>query len=118
MDPDTVDRARRGATTAGDSTVGTIAREFEVAKVRLKAVDVEFDQADANLSEALDFAADWHAAYLEAAAIVRRQLNQAIFKKIYADDAQHVRSELTEPFETLLSDEITLAVRQRTEMID
>jgi site-specific DNA recombinase len=95
-----------------------IARALEAAKARLKAVDVEFDQADANLAEALDFAADWHAAYLEAAAIVRRQLNQAIFKKIYVDDAQQVRSELTEPFKTLLSDEITLAAKQRTESID
>ncbi|MBU1492430.1 MAG: hypothetical protein KJ956_00475 [Actinobacteria bacterium] len=93
-------------------------RELDAAEARLKAVDVEFGQAEANLAEAPAFAADWHAAYLEAADIVRRQLNQAIFEKIYVDDAQHVRSALAEPFETPLSDEITAAARQRAETID
>jgi hypothetical protein len=90
-----------------------IARELDTAIGRLQAVDVEFDRAETNLAEALAFAADWHAAYLEATPVVRRQLNQAIFKKIYVDDAHHVRSELAEPFETLLSDEITTAAREQ-----
>jgi len=95
-----------------------IAREIEEAETRLETVAVEFDQAEANLAEALAFAADWHAAYLDAEPKVRQQLNQAIFKKIYVDDAQHVRSQLAEPFETLLSDEITTAARERAEIID
>jgi len=49
---------------------------------------------------------------------VRRQLNQAIFKRIYVDDAQHIRSEFAEPFETLLSEEITTAARERAEDLD
>lgn len=95
-----------------------IAREIEEAEDRLETVAVEFDQAEANLAEALAFAADWHSAYLDAKPKVRQQLNQAIFKKIYVDDAQHVRSELAEPFETLLSEEITTAARERAEIID
>ena len=84
----------------------------------MRAVDVEFDRAEANLAEALEFAADWHAAYVEAEPRVRRQLNQAIFKKIYVDDSHRIRSELAEPFETLLSREITTAARQRAEAIN
>jgi len=94
------------------------AGELKAAGGRPRAVDVEFDHAEANRAEALAFAADWHSAYLEAVPIVRRQLNQAIFKRIHVDDAQHAWSELTEPFESLLPEENTNTTRERAEMID
>ena len=70
------------------------------------------------MAEALESAADWHTACLEAGPLVRRQLNQAVFKKIYVDDNHHVSSELAEPFPTLLSEEVTTAAKTRAETID
>ena len=88
-----------------------ISTGLQAAEERLTAISVEHDVVAANLERALRVAADWHAAYLGAGPTVRRQLNQAIFKKIYVDDAAHARSELAEPFELLLSDEVTTAAR-------
>lgn len=95
-----------------------IGTELKHGQKRLQAVDVEFDQAETNMAQALESAADWNTAYLEAGPLVRRQLNQAVFKKIYVDDTHHVSSELAEPFQTLLGEEVTTAARARAETID
>jgi len=39
------------------------------AQKRLQAVDAESDQAEANMAEALESAADWHTAYQHPAVV-------------------------------------------------
>ena len=63
------------------------------------------------MNKALALAENWAAAYRDAGPTIRRQMNQAIFKKIYVDDEGGVTSEFSEPFELLLSSEVVEAAR-------
>lgn len=90
-----------------------IASELTAAEERLAAVDIGFETVETNLARAIDFAADWNSAYLAAGPTLRRQLNQAIFKKLWIDDTGRVTSEFTEPFETLLGEEVTIPAKLR-----
>ena len=90
-----------------------IASELTAAEERLAAVDIGFETVETNLARAIDFAVDWNGAYLAAGPTLRRQLNQAIFKKLWIDDTHQVTSEFTEPFETLLGEEVTIPAKLR-----
>lgn len=59
---------------------------------------------------------DCEGAYLSAADKLRRQFNQAFFKRILIDDTYTVTGELAEPFDTLLSEEIRLAATRRAHL--
>jgi len=95
-----------------------IGRELGEAQTRVDASSLKFNQVEKNLIQALKFASQIGDAYAAAGDTVRRQLNQALFDKIYLDDADddsgttHV---LAEPFELLLSDGISEAARTRGE---
>jgi hypothetical protein len=52
---------------------------------------------------ALQFLEDSHAMYLGADTTLRRQINQALFNRIYIERSGGIRADLTEPFSTLLS---------------
>ncbi len=86
-----------------------ISGELKAADDQIKTIDVGFDLVKTNLSKAIEFASNWKDAYVSAGSTIRRQLNQAIFKKIFIDNTGHLSSELNEPFGVLLSDEVTLA---------
>jgi hypothetical protein len=54
-------------------------------------------------SLSLGFLKNNHAMYLKAGPQLRREINQALLKRIYVDQSGDVRGELAEPFDTLLS---------------
>jgi site-specific DNA recombinase len=70
---------------------------------RLAATDYQHALLDANLNAALKIVTNLQATYITAPESVRRQLNQALFKRIEVDDKGDVTAELAEPFYTLLS---------------
>jgi len=59
-----------------------------------------------NLRNTLDLATNIQAAYEAASPNVRRQFNQAIFKRLYICDDGDVAGELAEPFHTLLNPQL------------
>lgn len=83
-----------------------ITSEMEHAKRRLSALSAEFDVIQTNLNVAIEFAKHCEHAYLAAAPKVRRQINQAIFEKLYVHEEWEVTSELAEPFRTLLGSDL------------
>ena len=85
---------------------------------RLRATSLRFEEVEANLSRALALAENWTAAYRDSGPTIRRQMNQAIFKKIYVDDEGGVTSEFSEPFELLLSSEVIEAARDHAQVLD
>lgn len=93
-----------------------IARSLAEITERLTATNMEFEQFERALTSALDYAMNCHRAYIGAAHVhggnqIRRLLNQAIFTRLYIDD-EGIHGDLTEPFRTLLSDELTCAAEQ------
>ena len=94
--------------------------ESELAAIdeRLRATSLHFEEVEANLNQALALAENWAAAYRDAGPTIRRQMNQAIFKKIYVDDEGGVTSEFSEPFELLLSSEVIEAARDHAQVLD
>ncbi len=94
--------------------------ETELAAIddRLRATSLHFEEVEANLNQALALAENWAAAYRDAGPTIRRQMNQAIFKKIYVDDEGGVTSEFSEPFELLLSSEVIEAARNHAQVLD
>ena len=97
-----------------------IAAEATAAEARLGALQGNFSTAEGNLAKALSLVQNCEAAYLSASDKLRRQFNQAFFKRILIDDTYTVTGELAEPFDTLLSEEIRLAAARRAhlELID
>ena len=82
---------------------------------RLDATDYQHDLLEANLKAALELVTDVQSAYAAAPNSVRRQLNQALFTRIYVYDGD-LTSELAEPFNTLLSPQVReLAASPRPE---
>ncbi len=97
-----------------------IAAEATRAEARLAALQGNFAAAEANLTKALALIQNCEGAYRDASDKIRRQFNQAFFKRILIDDTYMVTGELAEPFDTLLSEEIRLAATRRAhlELID
>lgn len=92
-----------------------IGAEIRVTEGRLAAVDNDFNAAEANLTRALSLVQDCEAAYRNAPDKLRRQFNQAFFKRLLINDEYNVTGELAEPFETLLSDEIRQAASRKAQ---
>ncbi len=86
-----------------------ITAEVAAAEGRLTAVTADYQTAEINLQRAITLAGDCHAAYQQASDTVRRQFNQAFFKRIYIDENYNVTGELDEPFATLLGDDLRRA---------
>ena len=78
-------------------------------------MDVAYDTVKTNLDHALTFVGDWTRAYRTAEGDIRRQLNQSIFEKIWIDDTGMITSRFTEPFRTLLGDDVRVPARIRAE---
>jgi site-specific DNA recombinase len=72
---------------------------------RLVATDNQPDMIETNLRAALTFATDAQATYANAPASIRRQLNQALFTRIWVGTDGNISSELAQPFNVLLSPE-------------
>ena len=83
-----------------------ITSEMEHAKRRLSALSAEFDVIETNLNVAIEFAKHCQQAYLSGTPKVRRELNQAIFEKIYVHEEREVTSQMVEPFRTLMGTEL------------
>ena len=92
--------------------------ELAAIEERLRATSLRSEEVEANLNQALALAENWAAAYRDAGPTIRRQMNQAIFKKIYVDDEGGVTSEFSEPFELLLSSEVIEAARDHAQVLD
>ena len=89
-----------------------ITTAINAARARLETLKNDFEAAQANLQKALSLVQDCEAAYLEAPERLRRQFNQAFFKRLLIDDDFNVTPELAEPFAILLSDEMKAAAAQ------
>lgn len=70
---------------------------------RLSGTEVAYNACETNLVASLRFLEGGHATHLGADAVLRRQINQALFKRIYIERTGGVRADLTEPFSSLLS---------------
>ncbi len=79
-----------------------IGAQLAYIEQRLANTEHEHSTVVTNLNRTLDFVGDLQAAYEAAAASVKRQFNQAMFKRIYIYDNGQVSSELAEPFDTIL----------------
>ena len=90
-----------------------ITAEITAAKSRFADVDNDFKAAEANLTKALSLVQECEAAYRDAPERLRRQFNQAFFKRLLIDDEYNVTGEFAEPFETLLGEEIRQAAAWR-----
>ena len=89
-----------------------ITSAMEGAQGRLDALSAEYDVVETNLRRAIEFASNWHLAFLAASPKVRRQMNQAIFERINVHEDRRVTSALAEPFKTLLSRETRQVVAE------
>jgi hypothetical protein len=83
-----------------------LSAESAAAERRLGAIEQDFQKAETNLQRALDRVGDCHRAYVEAPDELKRQFNQAFFKRILIDDDYDIASELTEPFDWPLGDQL------------
>ena len=73
---------------------------------RLDRTEIQYNACETNLVACLKFLEDAHATYLSADAILRRQMNQALFKRIKIERNGGVRADLTETFSALLGPEV------------
>jgi site-specific DNA recombinase len=80
---------------------------------RLSGTDTQYNTCEATLVASLKFLEDGHGTYLGADPILRRQINQALFKRIRIERNGGVRADLTEPFSSLLSPAIRDLVATR-----
>jgi hypothetical protein len=69
----------------------------------LSATTIRYEQIEANLSRALDLAANCAEAYRLASPKVRRQFNQALFQRLLIADDEVERAEYAEPFASLIA---------------
>jgi len=90
-----------------------ISKEIANAQERLSLVEGNYSSAERNLDRALSLVQDCEAAYRNASDKVRRQFNQAFFKRLLIDSDYNVDGELAAPFDVLLSDELHHAAAQR-----
>lgn len=73
---------------------------------RLGHVSSRSRDLNASLDYCLELLASAHATYRAAQANVRRDLNHAVFERLYIDDDEVVASDLTPAFQRLLSDSL------------
>jgi site-specific DNA recombinase len=85
------------------------------AQQQLDALDNDAATAQGNLHKALALVQDCETAYRDAPPALRRQFNQAFFKRLIVDDTFTVTGELAEPFAILLSDDIREAAHEHAE---
>ena len=86
------------------SEMDRLERERDTAQRRLAAADVELDQVEAALEDALRLAKDCAQMYAEAPAAVRRLINQALFEKLYLGWDEGVEAVETVDLFTILFD--------------
>lgn len=80
---------------------------------KLEASNLHFDTVEANLKSALDLTENCGLAYKTAPDHIRRQFNQAFFKRILVGPDTSVEAELAPPFDTLLGAEMVAMNRDR-----
>jgi DNA invertase Pin-like site-specific DNA recombinase len=80
---------------------------------KLEASNLHFDTVEANLKSALDLTENCGLAYKTAPDHIRRQFNQAFFKRILVGPDTSVEAELAPPFDTLLGPEMVAMNRDR-----
>ena len=90
-----------------------ISKEISAAEERLSLVEGNYSSAERNLDRALALVQDCEAAYRNASDKVRRQFNQAFFKRLLIDSDYNVDGELAAPFDVLLSEDLHRAAAQR-----
>ena len=102
--------------TADQLDATMIEKERAIYMEQAKADPKNAGKSEANLAKALSFVQDCEAAYREANDKVRRQFNQAFFKRLLIDDDYNVTGELAEPFDILLSEEVRQAAVYKAEL--
>jgi hypothetical protein len=83
-----------------------IKQERLQAKKILAACAAEYDQIALALDAALKMVVNCHEAYVSAKPVGKRQLNQAIFDKLYVTPDGIVAADLAEPFAQLLTTDL------------
>jgi transglutaminase-like putative cysteine protease len=76
-------------------------------------VELEFGTIEENLERALGLAASWHAVYLASGPRERRQMNQAIFERLYILPDESIQHQYARPFAILLGKDVERAVTRR-----
>src|SRR5262249_2064101 len=76
--------------------------ELDHVEERLAVLELKFDVIEGNLKAALSYVGDLHRAYSAAGPRVRRQINQAMFKRILVSSDGDIIGELRPPFDLLL----------------
>ena len=84
-------------------------RELGQARQRLQALDSDIDTTRANLTTALDYAANAYKAYTGSGPRNRRHLNQFFFTRLIVEDDNSITAELNEPYAILLSPHVIQA---------
>ena len=79
---------------------------------KLEAANLHFDTVEDNLRAALDLTENCALAYKTAPDHIRRQFNQAFFKRVLVNSDTSVDPELAPPFDTLLGPGVRMACRQ------
>jgi site-specific DNA recombinase len=89
-----------------------IAAELLDIAGKLEASNVHFDVIEHNLSAALDLTVDCALAYKTAPDHIKKQFNQAFFKRILVHSDTTLEPELAPPFDLLLGPELRVATGQ------
>lgn len=79
-----------------------IAKEMAAAHSTLGRLNTELGAVERGLDQALALVADCHQLYLAAPPHIRRQLNQAVFERIFVEDGDVPTGQLASPFGELL----------------
>ena len=79
-----------------------IARETQAAQAALGRLNGELGAVEKGLDTALALVADCHRLYVAAPPHIRRQLNQAVFERIFVEDEEIQGARLITPFGELL----------------
>ncbi len=83
-------------------------------KGKLDASNVQFDVVARNLQTALDLTVDCALAYKTAPAHIKKQFNQAFFKRILVNSDTTLAAELAPPFDTLFGPGLRSACREQS----
>jgi site-specific DNA recombinase len=93
----------------------TMTAKLETIRGRLVEIEADFARAESNLTRALAFAGNCHAAYGEGSPTVRRQFNLAFFERLLIDEHYDISGELAPPFATLLGDPLRRATVEQAD---
>ncbi len=83
-----------------------IAGEMASAEALIAEHEADLGSINDRLDALLDILDDAQATYRQAPGVVRRQLNQAVFQRLYLDDDTVVGADLSQPYLRLLSPEL------------